>query len=174
MKKQEKIDRLSDWEWTTLVAAWRYYEHRHTITSATFPYDMLRRFWGKGNPYTDEVRDSIANQFAKSDHGTRGEEDWTRWLKNNGAIIRDDYDAIIWTTFYQFCKGWMDGFVDVTTSNGKVQKTIKAFYTEYTDCWVPVEGYIEHLQHHPYIPKEFIVSLRKEKRNANEPLPVLP
>ena len=30
-KKQKK---LSDWDWTTLVASWRYYEHRNKFTAA--------------------------------------------------------------------------------------------------------------------------------------------
>ena len=32
MKKKNKKKILTDWDWTTLVAAWRYYEHRNTIT----------------------------------------------------------------------------------------------------------------------------------------------
>ena len=165
-KKTNKIDHLTGWEWTTLVAAWRYYEHGRTIASAMFPSDMLRRFWGEGNPYSDEVRNTIANQFAKIDHGVRGEEDWTIWLKKDkdGSILRDDCDVKVWTTFYQFCKGWVDGFVEVTARNGKVQKTVKAFYTEYTDCWTPVDEYIAHPLLSPYIPKEFIVSKKGEAK----------
>ena len=159
-KKTDKIDHLTGWDWTTLVAAWRYYEHGHTIASAMFPSDMLSRFWGDGNPYSDEVRNTIANQFARIDHGVRGEEDWTIWLKKgkDGSLLRDDCDVKVWTTFYQFCKGWVDGFVEVTARNGKVQKTVKAFYTEYTDCWTPVDDYIAHPLLSPYIPKEFMVN----------------
>lgn len=165
-QKTDKIDSLTDWEWTTLVAAWRYYEHGHTIASATFPSDMLRRFWGNGNPYSDKVRDTIANQFAKIDHGMRGEKDWTVWLKKDidGATLHDDCDAKVWTTFYQFCNGWVNGFVEVTARNGKVQKTVKAFYTEYTDRWTPVDGYIANPLLSPYIPKEFIVSTKGEAK----------
>lgn len=164
MKKQKKIDRLSGWEWTTLVAAWRYYEHGHTIGSATFPDDVVKRFWGEGNPYSNEVRDTIANQFAKIDHGLSGEEDWTTWLKKgkDGEFERDDCDAKIWTTFYQFCRGWVDGYTELTVSNGKRTENVKAFFTEYTKKWTPVDGYIEHGQYSPYIPNEYIVKQKGE------------
>lgn len=161
MKKEKKIDHLTDWEWTTLVAAWRYYEHGHTIASATFPSDMLRRFWGNGNPYSDKVRDTIANQFAKIDHGVRGEKDWTMWLKPNtkGAF---ECDCSVWTTFFQFCRGWVDGYSELTASNGKRTQTVKAFYTEFTKRWTPVDGYIKHGQYSPYIPDEYIVKQKGE------------
>lgn len=166
MKKQKKIDRLSGWEWITLVAAWRYYEHRHTIVSATFPNDVVKRFWGEGNPYSDEVRDMIATQFAKIDHGTCGEGDWTMWLKKSkdGEFDRDDCDAKIWTTFYQFCRGWADGYAELTVSNGKRTETVKAFFTEYTKKWTPVEGYIKHGQYLPYIPDEYMMKQKGETK----------
>lgn len=157
-KAKKKIDRLTMWEWETLVAAWRYYEHGHTIASATFPADIVERFWGAGNPYADEVRATIANQFAKIDHGIRGEADWTQW-RTNAAF---DCDCAVWTTFYQFCKGWVDGFAELTVSNGKRTERVKAFYTEFTGKWTPVDGYIAHPLHSPYIPKEWIKRGGKE------------
>lgn len=155
MKKQKKIDHLSDWEWTTLVAAWRYYEHKHTIVSASFPCDIVSRFWGDGNPYSDEVRNRIAHQFVKIDHGTSGEKDWTMGLIPNA---RDAFkcDCSVWTTFFQFCRGWVDGYAELTVSDGKCTQTVKAFYTEYTKKWTPMDGYIKHGQYSPYIPDEFI------------------
>lgn len=39
MKKETKKNVLTNWDWTTLVSAWRYYEHRHTITSVMFPHE---------------------------------------------------------------------------------------------------------------------------------------
>ena len=43
-RKVRKLKFLDDWEWTTLVAAWRYFEHRMTIASASFPEDVVRRY----------------------------------------------------------------------------------------------------------------------------------
>ena len=161
MKGQKKIDHLSDWEWITLVAAWRYYEHGHTIVSASFPCDILRRFWGDGNPYSDEVRNRIAYQFAKTDHGSRGEKDWTMWFKpdTKGAF---ECDCSAWTTFFQFCRGWVDGYSELTVNNGMHTETVKAFYTEFTKKWTPVDGYIKHGQYSPYIPDEYIVKHKGE------------
>ena len=94
---------ITDWEWTTLVAAWRYYEHGHNISSALFPSEIIDRFWGRGNRYTDDDRRRIALQFATVDHGLRGEEDWTIWQKGRNGEY--DSDCAAWTTFYKFCKG---------------------------------------------------------------------
>ena len=160
-KKQRKIDRLSSWEWETLVAAWRYYEHGHTIASAMFPHDMVERFWGEGNPYSDEVRDTIANQFAKIDHGLNGEGDWTKWLSESAK--RNDFkdcDCAAWTIFYAFCKGWCDGFTTITASNGERTETVEAFYTDYTRKWTPVDSYVKNPLHPAYIPDKYI----KEKK----------
>ena len=166
MKGQKKIDHLSDWEWITLVAAWRYYEHGHTIVSVSFPSDIVSRFWGDGNPYSDEVRNRIAYQFAKTDHGSRGEGDWMVWLKKGrkGGFDRDDLDAKIWTTFFQFCRGWVDGYSELTVNNGKRTQTVKAFYTEFTKKWTPVDGYIKHGQYSPCIPDEYIVKQKGETK----------
>lgn len=105
-KKEKKIEVLSNWEWTTLVAAWRYYELRATIASATFPEDVVRRFWGSGK-YSDSVLRQIANQFANIDHGRDGESYWTK----DRTI--GDCDRKSWCVFYAFCKGWCEGFTTV-------------------------------------------------------------
>lgn len=161
MPRKKPIDHLSGWEWTTLVAAWRYFEHGHTFVSASFPSDIVGRFWGDNNPYSDEVRDTIAHQFAKTDHGLRGEEDWTMWLKPDTKIVFE-CDCSAWTTFYQFCRGWVDGYSELTVSNGKRKQTVKAFYTEFTKKWIPVDGYIKHGQYSPYIPDEYIAKREGE------------
>lgn len=154
----KQINTLTDWDWTTLVAAWRYYEHGHTIVSATFPADIVSRYWGSGNPYTDNVRTRIAQQFAMTDHGLRGEVDWTMWLKDH-RDVKSDCDCATWTTFYQFCRGWVVGYKVLKVSDGKRIETIKAFYTDYTKRWTPVDGYIAHPLNPPYVPEEYIKKL---------------
>jgi len=137
--KKKLIDRLSMWEWDTLVAAWRYYERGMTITSASFPRDIIQRFWGKGNPYSDEVRDTIAHQFAITDHGFKGEGDWTEWYKAMDCDVRP------WTTFYRFCEAWVNGFTPITVKNPDTEKeeSIMAFHVDYTDRWNGRNMYIE-------------------------------
>ena len=41
----KKLKRLTDWDWATLVAAWRYYQYRSTIVSATFPQNIYERYF---------------------------------------------------------------------------------------------------------------------------------
>lgn len=110
--RQKKIQSLSDWEWTTLIGSWRYYETRRSIVAATFPADIVERFWGSGR-YADFVLDRIARQFAVVDHGTNGEEDWAP------ASMPVGYEP--WAKFYAFCKAWSDterGFVLVRGRDG--------------------------------------------------------
>lgn len=151
MKKQKKIDHLSGWEWTTLVAAWRYYENRMTIASATFPEDVIERFFR--GAYTERVCKQIANQFAIIDHGIRGEEDWTK----------DKYlhvcDKLPWTKFFRFCQGYVTGFHKVALKGEDVQKEVDAFHVEWNDRWYPVDMYTAspHLSQH--CDPEYIVAI---------------
>ena len=62
MASGRKLKFLDDWEWTTLVAAWRYFEHRMTIASASFPEDVVRRYFT--GEYDEESCKRIAHQFA--------------------------------------------------------------------------------------------------------------
>ena len=69
----KKLKQLTDWDWTTLVAAWRYYQYRSTIVSATFPRDIYERyFMGEYSPDTLResglrcIRSHITSDYAKS------------------------------------------------------------------------------------------------------------
>ena len=66
MKNETEKKSLTDWDWTTLVAAWRYYEHGHTIASAMFPHEIVRRFFT--GSYDEESCRRIARQFVEIDH----------------------------------------------------------------------------------------------------------
>lgn len=158
-KKEKKIEILSDWEWTTLVAAWRYYEGRATIASATFPDDVVRRFWGSGR-YSDAVLRQIANQFANIDHGRDGESYWTK----DRTIM--DCDRKSWCVFYAFCKGWCEGFttvvLDATLADGQhLHQEPACFWCEYTKRWYPVDEYISDPSRHWCCAEDFITEVRK-------------
>ena len=147
---------LNDWDWITLVASWRYYEHGSNIVSASFPEDILTRFWrktarGKPNHYSDKARWTIANQFANIDHGTRGEEDWTRF-KN---VINECYVGP-WVRFYRFCEGFANGFHTIRTNGGH---EYKAFRVELEAEWYEVENYIERTHMGFRIPEEVIAEI---------------
>lgn len=158
-KKEKKIEVLSDWEWTTLVAAWRYYELRSTIASGMFPEDVVRRFFGSGK-YSDAVLRQIANQFANIDHGLDGEAYWM----DDKTIM--DCDRKPWCLFYAFCKGWCDGFttvvLDCDTQDGlHLHEELECFWCEYTGKWHPVDKYISNPHYHRWCAEEFITEVRK-------------
>lgn len=150
-QNNEIIDTLSMWDWETLVASWRYFEYGMTASSAGFPHDIVSRFWGEGNNYTDNVRDTIANQFVNLDHYKTGESDWT------GKGMRCDRRA--WTAFYRFCEAWMKGFtkIGVKRVDGKIER-VDAFHTDFEDTWYVKDFYIAHGESW-MIPKENIVDV---------------
>lgn len=128
---------LSDWEWTTLVGAMRYYQYRQTIVSASFPEKIVSRYWGSGR-YGKAVQRKIANQFAMVDHGLNGERDWA---------VLSDIDRLSWCKFYAFCKGVCNGFLIYSVlDGGKVCKD-ECFHCETTGRIYPVGMYI----HNPYL-----------------------
>lgn len=158
-KKTEKIQRLSDWEWTTLVAAWRYYECRSTIASATFPADVVRRFWGSGK-YADSALHQIAYQFAVTDHGADGERFWS----GNGTI--HDCDRRAWCKFYAFCKAYCDGFSTVVLDGDDpdghhIHDEPLCFYCDYTGRWYHVNAYIYNPQDERWCGQEFIKEVHR-------------
>lgn len=115
---------LTEWDWDTLVAAWRYYEYRSTIASAMFPMCIFGRFFmGK---YSEEDCKRIAHQFAYVDHKRKGEEDWNDL---------PDVDKKPWCVFYAFCKAYCDGFTAVRVKYGGKEEGIKAFWCEATGHW---------------------------------------
>ncbi len=164
MKKKEKIiENLSDWEWTTLVAAWRYYERRSTIASAMFPEDVVIRFWGSGK-YSDAVLRQIAKQFANIDHGLDGE---AYWMEDKTIM---DCDRKPWCLFYAFCKGWVDGFSTVVLDGidpyGRHihSEEPRCFFCECTGRWYSADQYIGHPYLEVYFAKEFIKEIKPNQK----------
>ncbi len=149
--KKKSIDRLPVWDWETLVASWRYFQYGMTISSASFPREIANRFWGEGNRYSDEVRDTIANQFAMTDHWRNGEKDWT----DINHLM--DCDKRAWTAFYRFCEAWLNGFtkIGVKRIDGEIEQ-LEAFHTDFEDQWYTKDFYIKHGENWR-IPKENIV-----------------
>ena len=78
MKTKTKKNKLTDWDWTTLVAAWRYYEHRNTITAAMFPHEIVKMFFtGK---YDEASCKRIAHQFVEIDHYNGPDDKISGWV----------------------------------------------------------------------------------------------
>lgn len=152
----KKIKTLSTWEWDTLVAAWRYYENLHTITSCMFPNDIIERYFGhKGQKvYADSVRHMIANQFANVDHGSRGLGDWV-----DDGFSMSANDFVPWRRMYCFMKAYADSSFRtvVACRDGKTEE-IKCF--EYDGEYYPVEKYVENPGKGWRVAQEFIKEVK--------------
>ena len=105
MKNQTQKKTLTDWDWTTLVAAWRYYEHGHTIASAMFPHEIVRRFFT--GSYDEESCMRIARQFVEIDHRNGPDDKIYGWV---GDDAFDASDRKAWRLFYFYLNAWINGF----------------------------------------------------------------
>ena len=156
MAKKKQVESIGGWDWRTLVASWRYYEYRHTISSATFPCDIIERFWQSGK-YAKSALDQIARQFAHLDHGSRGEEDWS-FMKSEVEL---SCDARPWCKFFAFCDAWYkDAFktvvMDGELNTGRIHFEEKAFFCKLTKRWYSVNGYIANPHREVSLADEFI------------------
>ena len=101
----KKLNTLSHWDWTTLVAAWRYYEHRNTITSYMFPHEIVARFFT--GEYDDESCNRIARQFVNVDHDSGPNDEISGWV---GGDAFGECDRRAWRLFYFYLRAWLCGF----------------------------------------------------------------
>lgn len=149
---------LTDWDWTVLPAALRYYEHGANIASCSFPADVVERFF-RGD-YDEESCHRIAYQFAINDHGRRGKADWDNAMS---------MDREPWVMFYSFCKAYIEGFYTIYAKNdyGKIIQH-EAFKNEDTGRWIPVDGYLKNPSWGTWIPDEYIMKVEKEEKRPNE------
>ncbi len=122
-KKAKEKKRISTFEYEMLVGAWRYYEHRETIAAATFPGDVIERYFRGDYANGDCVR--IAHQFVKVDHARNGEGDW---LGDDGGFRK------AWCKLYAFLKAYLDGW--------EVVRGEECFYCEATGRYYPRENYV--------------------------------
>ena len=100
---------ITDWEWTTLVASWRYYEHRHTRISDTFPHEIVKHFFMGAYDYRSCKR--IARQFVEIDHRCGPDDKMDGWVKSNE--LNDEFGGIdnkAWRLFYFYLCAWICGF----------------------------------------------------------------
>lgn len=138
MKKP--LESLPDWDWTVLVAAWRYYEHGHTIASATFPNDIITRYWRDTKTYGDGVRKQIARQFVNIDHHDGPDNKISGWVGTDtfGACDRE-----AWRLFYWFLKAENDNsWKKFLVINGRTSGKVACFNAD--GKWYAKEGYIRH------------------------------
>ena len=112
----KKLNKLTDWDWTTLVAAWRYYEHRNTIESAMFPHEIVMRFFT--GEYDEESCRRIARQFVEIDHLLGPDNKLSGWV---GDGTFGDCDRRAWRLFYFYLYAYLNGFKTAkVTLDGKI------------------------------------------------------
>lgn len=130
-KKQKK---LSDWDWTTLVSAWRYYEHGHTITSAMFPHEIVKRFFtGK---YDDESCRRIANQFVNIDHYNGPDDRIIGWVGDDSF---GESDRRAWRLLYFYLFARLYGFSTANVTLDGKSHCVEVFRAD--GNWYSREGY---------------------------------
>ena len=134
MKKNTKKKSLTDWDWTTLVAAWRYYEHGHTIASAMFPHEIVRRFFM--GAYDEESCRRIARQFVEIDHYYGPDNKIDGWVGED-AFGASDRKA--WRIFYFYLFAWHYGFLKARVTLGGKSEHVEVFNAD--GKWYAREGY---------------------------------
>ena len=135
MKNQTQKKTLTDWDWTTLVAAWRYYEHRNTIASAMFPHEIVKRFFT--GEYDEESCRRIARQFVEIDHHD-GPDDKISGLVGDDVFCASDRRA--WRMFDFYLLAWHYGYF----SKARVTLGGKSIYVEVFNSegkWYDKESY---------------------------------
>lgn len=134
MKTNTKKNKLTDWDWTTLVAAWRYYEHRNTITSSMFPHEIVTRFFtGK---YDDDSCKRIAHQFVHIDHHYGPDDKISGWV---GDGTFGDCDRRAWRLFYFYLSAWLVGFKTAKVTLDGKSGLVEVFRAD--GKWYAREGY---------------------------------
>ena len=134
MNKNNKKKTLTDWDWTTIVAAWRYYEHRHTISSAMFPHEVVERFFM--GEYDDKSCKRIAQQFVEVDHRIGPDDKWSGWVGNDAL---GECDRKAWRLFYFYLSAWVHGFPKAKVKIKGKRWHIKVFCAD--GKWYARKGY---------------------------------
>ena len=147
----EIFDRES-FDFELLIGALRYYEYRMSIASASFPGNVVRCYWVVAERTDKHIQfcKRVANQFVHTDH--KSEYDW--------AQSEFECDREPWTRFYNFCKGYVDGYYKVhckLKSGEIIDKT--AFKVEYENHYYPLDKYLENPDFPQFISPDSIVNV---------------
>ena len=134
MNKQAPKKKLTDWAWTSLVAAWRYYEHRSTITAAMFPHEIVKRFFT--GSYDDESCIRIARQFVRIDHHAGPDDKISGWVGDDSF---GDCDRRAWRLFYFYLRAWLVEFATAKVTLGGKIGLVEVFLAD--GKWYSREGY---------------------------------
>ena len=134
MKKEAKKKTLTDWDWKTLVASWRYYEHGHTISSCMFPPEIVKRFFT--GAYDEESCKRIARQFVENDHCDGPDDKMSGWVWDKSS---DECYRKAWRLFYFYLSAWLYGFTKARVTLGGRSGHVDVFHAD--GNWYAREGY---------------------------------
>ena len=135
MSKNTKKKSMTDWDWTTLVASWRYYEHGHTIASSMFPHEIVKRFFT--GEYDEESCRRIARQFVYVDHFDGPDDKMSGWVGDDAFGASDRRS---WRIFYFYLFAWhYRCFPKATTTLGGKDTHVELFNAD--GKWYAKEGY---------------------------------
>ena len=135
MKNESKKKTLTYWDWETLVASWRYYEHGHTIASAMFPHDIVLRFFT--GAYDEESCRRIARQFVDVDHCKGPEDKMSGWVGDDAFGASDRRS---WRIFYFYLFAWhYRCFSKAMATLGGKSRHVEVFNAD--GKWYAREGY---------------------------------
>lgn len=144
--KREK-EELSEWDWTALVASWRYYRYRSSTAAAGFPAKIVARYFGDN--FSGNAKMRIAHQFANVDQKDDGADAWNHL---------DDLNKKPWQKFYFFCKSYAEGFA---TARMIDDSECEVFFNPKTDRWHRVDRYIESPEIEYWVAREDIINMTK-------------
>lgn len=148
---------LNLWEWETLVASWRYFEHGHSISSASFPTDIVERYWGKGTQATDEDRMRIAHQFIEVDHHHGPNDKLSGWPLEDASF--GGMDAKPWRRLWFFLDAVVhNGFRNIHAEGNGADEWHVCFRCD--GKWVPRDRYIGNPEEGGFIPDKFVKEVR--------------
>lgn len=138
-KKKSKLQHLTNWDWEVLVAAWRYYEHRHTISSVMFPHDIVMRYWNY-DKYDEDTRNRIATQFVDVDHYNGPDEKYGGWVGDDsfGECDRKSWRMFYWFLYAQAYNAWKT----LNIKNEYCDADVVCFCAD--GKWYSKDGYIKH------------------------------
>ena len=134
MKNEAKKKILTDWDWVTLVASWRYYEHGHTISSYMFPHEVVERFFT--GAYDEESCKKIARQFVEIDHRNGPDDKISGWV---GDDAFGECDRKAWRLFYFYLNAWIHGFAKAKVKISGKSGLIEVFLAD--GKWYARKGY---------------------------------
>lgn len=121
---------MSLWDWETLFASIRYFRSRSSISAASFPRDIVERYWKDGNPYTDEDRRRIIHQLHEVEF---------RILSPFDKKLAEEMEPS-WKKFESFINGLAEGLYAVHAAGNGCNERLICFRHE--DKYIDINHYI--------------------------------